>query len=190
MLREALGHRFEMRRVVDKYNTHAPEIIFGELVETYLREAKKNTDPGSLKQIVLQVQDILTNLDVEKKHPFLKHLVDFHHAPDQSEIGFWRALVNLRIRFTTGDKRAYSNLRFLGGKDIWGKENVQRVLDLSELLAHLSELPEPAPDPSDLYLLRIMVKFCELYRRIEQGFQQKKQMHNTVDYEDLQSTGL
>ena len=187
MLREALGHRFEMQRVLEIYDNHSPEDLYTQLVASYLKEGKGNTDPAILKQILFQVQEILVIAQNQGLNdPIIEELKELQKADDQNSIEFWRALVNLRSRFTTQKKQAYTNLRFLGGKQLWGEVHSGKVLRLSGLFAELAELPEPVPGPVDLRNFRIMVQFLALYRRVEERFRLKKQLYNMVDYDDLQ----
>ena len=92
--------------------------------------------------------------------------------------------------FTKNDGFAYKDVSRLGGKKSWSPEEANHLVQLSETLVPLAqwqkEFISVYPDEFELYVLKNLKNYYDLYLKIEKRFTLSKRNLGAVDYEDLQ----
>ncbi len=195
MLEKSLDYRYELSRTTQRFQNESLNTMFDSLANQFFNLVTEQFSPSYLDSIQsvslsLLQSSVIGQSSNEKKETALNVLNDYCAEVNPDTLSYWKYLYLLADHFTKRDGGAYKNLAQLGGKNAWTTQEMEWLLQLSDMLVPIAEWKKNAistsPDEIDRVVLRNLVKFNHLYLLLDLSYQDKKRQISAVDYEDLQ----
>ncbi len=194
LLHTGLEHRFEMLRLLQKYENSSVEILYQELSNLFFNQVLTTFQDYPFEQVQAVSTTILSEISSTKQDhkqaQKVREIIEkFSSSTDRSNLDYWNNLLALAQTCTTSQATAYKVLAPLGGDKSWKNGSADHLKRLSGMLVPiarwLKETSLTPPGMVDHYVLQQLPKLYQLYAQVEKNYTARKKEQGWIDFDDM-----